>query len=220
MNNNTDKHIDMNIPQDVLDEIQHNIEEIIENFDVPDNNKLDVIKKINFIYNQSKYLSITDELTGLYNRRHFESNFEREFLRAKRYGSKLSVAIIDIDFFKKINDTYGHSAGDYVLREVAYNIGETFRKTDMVFRYGGEEFVVILTETDANSALIPLERLREKIGNMEFNYKGQIFKLTISIGVNSNTTIAENFIGFFDGADKALYEVKNSGRNNIKIFGV
>src|SRR5574344_2991223 len=123
MNNNSDEN--MNIPPELLDEIQHNIEEIIDGFDIPTDNKMEVIRKINFIYSQSKQLSITDGLTGLYNRRHFEDNFEREFLRAKRYGSKLTVAIIGRGFFKKINDTYGHSAGDYVLREIAYNIGET-----------------------------------------------------------------------------------------------
>ena len=121
-------------PPSVLDEIQKNIEEIILNFDIPDANKFDVIKKINFMYSQTRYMSVTDPLTGLYNRRHFEECLEREFLRAKRYKSDLSFAIIDIDFFKNVNDTYGHSAGDYVLKEVAYYILQTFRKTDMVFR--------------------------------------------------------------------------------------
>ena len=106
-------------PPSVLDEIQKNIEEIILNFDIPDANKFDVIKKINFMYSQTRYMSVTDPLTGLYNRRHFEECLEREFLRAKRYKSDLSFAIIDIDFFKNVNDTYGHSAGDYVLKEVA-----------------------------------------------------------------------------------------------------
>lgn len=218
MDNNSNEK--MNIPSELLDEIQHNIEDIISQFDVPTDNKTDVIKKINFIYNQSKYLSITDDLTGLYNRRHFESNFEREFLRAKRYGSKLSVAIVDIDFFKKINDTYGHLCGDYVLREIAYNMETTFRKTDMAFRYGGEEFVVILTETEANSALIPLERLRKKIEMTEFKYKASNFHVTISIGLNSNVNDYENQEDFLESADKALYEAKNSGRNQIKISNI
>lgn len=216
MNNNSDEN--MNIPPELLDEIQHNIEEIIDGFDIPSDNKMDVIRKINFIYNQSKHLSITDGLTGLYNRRHFENNFEREFLRAKRYGSKLTVAMIDIDFFKKINDTYGHMIGDYVLREIAFNIEDTFRKTDMVFRYGGEEFVVILTETDTESALIPLERLRKKIEGIDFHSKEKDFKVTLSIGINSKVKDFENSGDFFEAADKALYNAKNSGRNQIKVY--
>lgn len=211
-------NMSMDIPSEVLDEIQKNIEDIIRNFDVPDANKMDVIKKINFIYNQSKYLSITDELTGLYNRRHFEQNFEREFLRAKRYGSKFSVAIIDIDFFKKINDTYGHLCGDYVLREIAYTIQDSFRKTDMVFRYGGEEFVVILTETSLENALIPLERLRKKIEAKNLFYEGKNINITVSIGLNSDTTKYESASEFLDMADKALYNAKENGRNRIETI--
>ncbi|MBP3924050.1 GGDEF domain-containing protein [bacterium] len=206
----------MDIPSEVLDEIQKNIEDIIRNFDVPDANKMDVIKKINFIYNQSKHLSITDELTGLFNRRHFEQNFEREFLRAKRYGSDLSIAIIDIDFFKKVNDTYGHLCGDYVLRETAYTIQDSFRKTDMVFRYGGEEFVVILTETSLESALIPLERLRKRIEAKNLFYEGKNFNITVSIGLNSDTSKFESASEFLDAADKALYRAKENGRNRIE----
>ena len=175
--------LSFDIPDTVLDEIQHNIEEIIQSFPIPDDNKLDVIKKINFMYTQTKYLSVTDGLTGLYNRRHFECNFEREFLRAERYNSKLSLAMIDIDFFKKINDTYGHGCGDYVLREIAYLALQTFRKTDMVFRYGGEEFVVILTETDIDNAIIPCERLRKNVEMYPFSYGGESFNVTVSIGV-------------------------------------
>lgn len=92
---------DFEIPSDVLDEIQRNIQNIIEGFDIPDDNKMDVIKKINFMYTQTKQMSVTDALTKLYNRRRFESDFEREYKRAKRYKSELSLAIIDIDFFKK-----------------------------------------------------------------------------------------------------------------------
>ncbi len=217
MNNNSFNHVDMDIPADVLDEIQKNIEDIISSFDVPDDNKIDVIRKINFIYNSSKYLSITDELTGLHNRRHFEQNFEREFLRSKRYGSELSVAIIDIDFFKKINDTYGHLCGDYILREVAYTIAQAFRKTDMTFRYGGEEFVVILTETSQEGALIPLERLRKNIESIPFTYENKLLNISISIGLNSKVQQYENANDFFDAADKALYIAKENGRNRIEI---
>lgn len=207
----------MNIPSELLDEIQHNIEEIISNFDVPTDNKMDVIRKINFIYSQSKYLSITDELTGLYNRRHFESNFEREFLRAKRYNSNLSVAIVDIDFFKQINDKYGHLTGDFVLREIAFILKDSLRKTDMVFRYGGEEFAILLTETDSEQSLIPLERLRKYIETKTFVKSGNSIKFTVSIGVSSNIIETNTPDELLELADKALYKAKNSGRNQVVV---
>ena len=94
---------DFDLPPEVLDQIQENIEEIIKSFPIAESNKIDVIKKINFMYSRTKYMSVTDPLTGLYNRRHFENTIEREFLRAKRYKSDLSIALIDVDFFKKIN---------------------------------------------------------------------------------------------------------------------
>ncbi len=202
-------------PPSVLDEIQKNIEEIILNFDVPEGNKLDVIKKINFMYSQTRYMSVTDALTGLYNRRHFEECLEREFLRAKRYKNDLSFAIIDIDFFKRVNDTYGHSTGDYVLKEVAYNILQTFRKTDMVFRYGGEEFAVIITETPLDKAIIPLERLRKTIEENVVKYNGQTINITISTGISGINEETESVHQLFENADKALYKAKSSGRNCV-----
>lgn len=215
-NNNPEINGQFNFSEEMLDEIQKNIEEIISNFPVPEDNKLDVIKKINFMYSQTRYLSLTDALTGLYNRRHFNAELEREFMRSKRYGGDLCIAIIDIDFFKKINDTYGHLCGDYVLKEVAYLILENFRKTDMVFRYGGEEFVVIMTETSLENSLIPLERLRKTIKNNNFIYKGKKITVTVSIGVETNKT--ETTDEFLNNADKALYQAKQNGRNQTVLF--
>ena len=203
------------MPAYLLDEIQKNIEDIILNFDIPECNKMDVIKKINFMYSKTRHMSVTDALTGLYNRRHFEDNLEREFLRAVRYDNPLSFAIIDIDYFKSVNDTYGHSAGDYILKEVAYLISQTFRKTDMVFRYGGEEFAVIITETPLEKAEVPLERLRKTIEENEFKYKGQNIKVTISIGVTDVNAETNTVHQLFERADKALYEAKTSGRNRV-----
>ena len=205
-------NIDFEIPSDVLDEIQNNIQNIIESFDIPDANKMDVINKINFMYTQTKQMSVRDPLTKLFNRRHFETEFEREYKRAKRYKNDLSIAIIDIDFFKKINDTYGHSCGDYVLKEGAYIMNQNFRQTDTIYRYGGEEFIVILTETSSETACVPLERLRKKIENNWFRFNNQSIKVTISIGVTSNIDF-DNAWEMFDYADKALYESKETGRN-------
>lgn len=207
--------IDFEIPSDVLDEIQTNIQNIIESFDIPDANKLDVIRKINFMYTQTKQMSVTDPLTKLFNRRHFETEFKREYKRAKRYNSDLSIAIVDIDFFKKVNDTYGHSCGDYVLKEIAYIMSNNFRQTDTIYRYGGEEFAVILTETASDAALVPMERLRKHIENHNFRFHNQDIKITISCGISSKTDFESEF-DMFDDADRALYEAKNSGRNRIK----
>lgn len=212
------KNNEFDIPSDILDEIQQNITNIIESFDIPDDNKNDVIKKINFMYTQTRQLSITDGLTNLYNRRHFEMTFEREFNRSRRYKSDLCLAVIDIDLFKTFNDTYGHSCGDYVLKELAYLLVQNFRQTDMIFRYGGEEFVILLTETPLENAVIPLERLRKAVEENRFRYKGQDLKVTISGGISSNKDI-ENSWDIFDKADKALYNAKENGRNQIKLTG-
>ncbi len=205
-------------PPSVLDEIQKNIEEIILNFDIPDANKFEVIKKINFMYSQTKYMTVTDALTGLYNRRHFEECLEREFLRSKRYKNNLSFAILDIDFFKEINDTYGHSAGDYVLKELAYILLQTFRKTDIIFRYGGDEFAVIITETPIEKAIVPLQRFRRTIEALEINYCKQKIKFTVSIGVSEITETTNSIHELFENADKALYKAKENGRNQIIHF--
>ena len=200
---------------EILDEIQSNIEEIIKGFPISESNKIDVIKKINFMYSHTKHLSVTDPLTGLYNRRHFDNMIEREFLRAQRYSNDLSIALIDVDFFKKVNDTYGHLCGDYVLKEVAYLTLQTFRKTDMVFRYGGEEILVILTETPLEKAIIPLERLRKSIENYPFSYDNNNIRVTVSIGVESLNENIGHFEELIDNADKALYYAKENGRNKV-----
>lgn len=218
MDNNEITNTGFEIPSDVLDEIQTNIQNIIESFDIPDDNKLDVIKKINFMYTQTKHMSVTDSLTKLFNRRHFETEFEREYKRANRYQNDLSVAIIDIDYFKKINDTYGHLCGDFVLKEIAYLMNKNFRQTDTIFRYGGEEFVVILTETPKETAYIPMERLRKLVENHSFNFKGQKIDVTISVGINSKTDY-ETAFDMLEDADKALYGAKKSGRNQVKSAG-
>lgn len=181
-------------------------------------NELAVLFRMRYLYSRTEYLSVTDGLTGLYNRRHFEVNIEREFLRAKRYGSILSLAMLDIDHFKKVNDTYGHQFGDYVLREISSIIFSSFRKTDMIYRYGGEEIAIILTETSMENALIPIERLREKISQHKFCYNNEEVHITISIGVSENLEYIENQKDFVECADKALYKAKQDGRNKVVAY--
>ena len=205
------------IPDGLLDEIQQNIQNIIRDFDVPEENKIEVIKQINYIYTRTKYLSITDELTGLSNRRCFDTTFEKEFLRASRYSNKLTLVMFDIDYFKTVNDTYGHQCGDYILKQVANAALQTFRKTDTVFRYGGEEFAVILTETDINQSIIPLERFRKTVQTLGLNYQGQEVNVTVSIGACQLTCDMKTKEDFLQKADEALYEAKNSGRNRTVL---
>ena len=209
--------MDFDIPDNLLDDIAHNIENIIQTFDVPEENKMEVIKQINFMYSRTKYLSLTDELTGLPNRRCFESIFEKEFLRATRYSNKLTFAIFDIDFFKKVNDTYGHACGDMILKQVADAALQTFRKTDAVFRIGGEEFSVILTETDINQAIIPLERFRKTIETLNPIYENEEIQISVSIGACQLDGRSNNKEDLFKLGDSALYEAKNTGRNKIVL---
>lgn len=177
-----------------------------------------VLLKMRYLYSETEYLSVIDGLTGLYNRRHFEYNVEREFLRVKRYPADLSLAMIDIDHFKNVNDTYGHQFGDYVLKEISDIISASFRKTDMIYRYGGEELAIILTETSLDNSMIPLERLREKISKYEFIYNGVQANITISIGVSYNLSDIKTQEELIECADKALYRAKQTGRNKLVVF--
>ena len=211
------EEVAFDIPDGLLDEIQQNIQNIIRDFDVPEENKNEVIKQINYIYTRTKYLSITDELTGLSNRRCFDTTFEKEFLRASRYSNKLTLVMFDIDHFKSVNDTYGHQCGDFILRQVANAALQTFRKTDTVFRYGGEEFAVILTETDINQSIIPLERFRKTVQTLGLNYQGQEVNITVSIGACQLTSEMATKEEFLQKTDEALYEAKNSGRNKTVL---
>ncbi len=206
-------NLDFDIPDNLLDEIQHNIEHIIKTFDVPEENKMEVIRQINYIYTRTKYLSVTDNLTGLANRRNFESTFEKEFLRALRYNNKLTLVMFDIDHFKNINDTFGHPCGDFILRQVANSALQTFRKTDSIFRFGGEEFVVILTETDIKQAIIPLERFRKTVETLGLTYQDQEVTVTVSIGACQLTPNIKTKEEFLQKVDETLYKAKNSGRN-------
>lgn len=206
------------IPDSVLDEIQQNIQDIIRTFDVPEENKQEVIKQINYIYTRTKYLSMTDELTGLSNRRCFDTTFEKEYLRAKRYKNKLTLVMFDIDHFKQVNDTYGHQCGDFILQQVANAALQTFRKTDSVFRFGGEEFTVILTETDINQAIIPLERFRKTVETLNLYYQNQPIHITVSIGAFQLEDYITSKEEFLLKSDQALYEAKNSGRNQTVLF--
>jgi len=157
-----------------------------------------------------------DYLTNIANRRAFIKQGEIEVARALRYGNPLSVAMLDIDYFKKVNDTYGHKTGDLVLQELSRICVETLRETDMVARMGGEEFAILFPETDVQRAFDVAERLREKIEKNELSLEtGLPLKFTTSIGVITLTKKNVNIDMLLHLADKALYEAKHTGRNKV-----
>ncbi|GEM_PF-374927 len=158
-----------------------------------------------------KFLADVDSLTGLYNRRKIEEILRQEIERAKRYGSPLSILLIDVDNFKQINDTYGHQKGDEVLRKMASLIRAEIRATDAVGRFGGEEFLIVLPQTDHQSALRVAERLRRRMAGTDFG----VDRLTVSIGVTSLKG-NEDMKTLFARVDRAMYLAKEKGRNRVE----
>lgn len=165
-----------------------------------------------------RQLSRTDGLTGLLNRKTWEAELEEEFNRYKRHHHKTSLVLFDIDHFKKVNDNYGHPAGDEVIRQTARILKENLRNIDIAGRYGGEEFAVLLVDTDAQGARTVAERLRLAIEAYTAEYEDMRIDYTISLGIceiNSDITDRTNWI---DCADKGLYQAKNNGRNNTVTY--
>ncbi len=169
-------------------------------------------------------LAVTDSLTGLYNRRHFNKLAEDEIRRALRYSRPLSVMIFDIDFFKRVNDTFGHGGGDMVLRMVAETMTEMLRATEISARYGGEEFIVLFPETAASEAGEVAERLRKKIEGTTFQAPNGKIMITASFGVSdclgkSREKPYESVLSeLVCCADRAMYCSKNAGRNRVTVF--
>ncbi|OMH25586.1 sensor domain-containing diguanylate cyclase [Motiliproteus sp. MSK22-1] len=164
-----------------------------------------------------EHLSRTDRLTQLFNRGYWEEQLDKEFSRFKRTGAVSSLVMFDIDHFKKINDTYGHQAGDEVIREVSRWVRKVARTTDVVGRYGGEEFAVILLNTDAAQARYFSERLRRRIEEGLVSYEADEIKFTISLGVAEADSHMESYEDWLQLADKALYQSKNNGRNCLTV---
>jgi diguanylate cyclase (GGDEF)-like protein len=160
-------------------------------------------------------LATTDPLTGVYNRRQLFKIGEQELQRSQRHNRPLSILMLDIDHFKKINDLYGHSVGDQALIFLTETIIKSLRTSDFFGRFGGEEFVVILPETTLTEALDIAERLRRHIAEISFLSSGQFISLTVSIGVANFETSSANFDYLLHKADQALYEAKHQGRNRV-----
>lgn len=157
-----------------------------------------------------------DFLTGLGNRRYFDEVAPKAFNQAKRSGQPLTLAMIDVDHFKKVNDRYGHTAGDLALKSVADVLSESIRESDILARYGGEEFILVLHGTDGEAALNFLEKLRQKILQRKTVYGNITFGVTVSIGMSTDHN--KSFERMIDDADRALYRAKESGRNQIIVL--
>ena len=162
------------------------------------------------LYEETKSLSLQDPLTGLANRRFMEIVMDRSFTRAKRYGHLLSVIMLDIDYFKKYNDTYGHSAGDQLLVDIAKIISGEMREVDVIVRYGGEEFLVMLPETEAEKAREAAERIRKAVESK--------VGVTVSLGVASYNKEMQTKEDLINRADMALYLAKQNGRNRVEMI--
>jgi two-component system cell cycle response regulator len=161
-------------------------------------------------------LAITDPLTSVYNRRYLDAHLKSIVARAIASGKPVCVLIFDIDHFKDINDTYGHAAGDQVLRDFSERLRRGVRGIDLVARYGGEEFVVVMPETDAAFAASVAERLRQDVESTPFEGQaGEQFPVTVSIGLAEWGGMADTAEALFKRADQALYAAKRAGRNRV-----
>jgi diguanylate cyclase (GGDEF)-like protein len=177
----------------------------------------DITDNVNFMKELEK-AAYTDSLTGLYNRKHFSELAEADIQRALRMNQLLYTAMLDFDFFKNINDTYGHTAGDVVLKMTSKIIHNNIRSYDLLCRYGGEEFVILFVVKDEKEVFDVAERIREDIKRSSVNHEGNELKITCSIGLAKflETDTLETSI---KKADEALYNAKNAGRDMVKFYG-
>jgi diguanylate cyclase (GGDEF)-like protein len=167
--------------------------------------------------NELQKLSSTDRLTGLYNRGHWEELLKLEYARHSRYGAVSSLVMCDIDHFKRINDTFGHPAGDKVIQRVAHVMRSHIRDADIAGRYGGEEFAVLLPDTNKNGARVFCERLRQAVEAETVQHEGQTIQCTISLGVADLSKPTSNYKTLIEWADQALYQSKKNGRNQVSV---
>lgn len=180
----------------------------------------DMVKQLKQSRERLEMLSTIDSLTGLPNRKAIMEEFAAVLARYRRHRRAFSVLLIDIDHFKTVNDQDGHLAGDEVLRHVATVLDDQVRKVDMVGRYGGEEFLALLDETDRETAMGVAERIRNAIAVSHVSYQGKLLKVTVSIGVAEISGPRETREQLMDRADKAMYTAKQQGRNRVMLAGV
>ena len=178
--------------------------------------RMDILLRMHFYTLVLSKETVIDPLTGVYNKRFFYEMLQKEFDNFKRYGRKFSLLFIDIDDFKKVNDRYGHLSGDMVLQEIAKRLQKSVRKSDMVFRFGGEEFVVLLHGANSEKALSIAERIRLEVANKEVKIYGDSkIPVTISCGVATVNESIRDVQELIDKADIAMYKAKQSGKNRV-----
>ena len=181
------------------------------------------LNDVKYLKERYESMSMIDDLTGLFNRRYFYAQAAVVISSLERYGQGMCVLILDLDFFKKINDSYGHMTGDQVLIDVAATLKEEMRESDILVRFGGEEFVVVFTNTDCRNGFIFAERIRNSINALSWDLDGEQVKITVSIGMTCVDTSAGSKPGIdidhlIHCADVALYRSKAQGRNRSTIF--
>lgn len=169
--------------------------------------------EVRAILAQAHELANTDVLTFLPNRRKILSSLQEEVIRSNRYHTPLSISILDIDHFKKVNDTYGHVAGDQVLRSVAARLRAHIRHPDTIGRYGGEEFLIVLPNSELQAAAEQASRLCQQIRDLQIDLNDQVVSVTISVGVAQFQIESETWEQLLHRADEALYRAKELGRN-------
>ena len=185
--------------------------------------RVNALLKIKTLKDKIERVSTTDDLTGLHNRKYLQERLEEEISRSKRYGTKLSCILFDIDFFKVVNDMYGYDWGDVLLKKIAEMLSGFIRKEDILTRYGDEEFIVILPNTKEENAFIFAERFRREIEKMEFIPAGEEERhpITISGGISSFPfleNVDENANTLIRYAEHALYNAKKRGKNKVVLF--
>jgi diguanylate cyclase (GGDEF)-like protein len=168
------------------------------------------------LYKQAVEKAYSDPLTGLNNRAAFDKSIEQEIDLATRHGHTLSLMMLDLDRFKQINDNYGHIVGDAVLKSSADCLLECMRRSDIVFRYGGEEFVILLRNTKITGAQLLAERMRKKVEKMKFDYNNIKLNISVSIGL-AELKEGEDKLNLIERADALLYKAKENGRNRVEI---
>lgn len=173
------------------------------------------LDEITLLEQKVREQAIRDALTGLFNRRYLSEILEGELSRAHRAGYQVAFLLADLDHFKSINDTCGHSAGDYVLQQAAHLIRENIRCSDIACRYGGEEFLIVMPEIRAEDALLRAENLRAAIQEMVITFEGKVIPLTASIGLALYPFDGQDSSTLFSAVDTAMYTAKRSGRNRV-----
>ncbi|MBL1140899.1 MAG: GGDEF domain-containing protein [Proteobacteria bacterium] len=189
----------------------HKIESLISALIYPLRNAL--------LYKQAVEKAYSDPLTGLNNRAAFDKSIEQEIDLAARHGHTLSLMMLDLDRFKQINDNYGHIVGDAVLKNFADCIMECMRRSDIAFRFGGEEFVVLLRNTQITGAQLLAERMRKKVEEMKFEYNSIKLNVSVSIGL-AELKEGEDKLNLIERADTLLYKAKKNGRNRVEVENV